>query len=151
MKIKFNWGTGIILALIGYVGIIGLLIFISSKQDRSLMREDYYYHSIHHQDEIDAAQRFSDLGPGLGFTQLVDSIHLSLPKSLDNDSIRLRIYFFRPSDENFDFTVESKLKAKNGVSIPVTSLRRGKYFVRIELEKDGKFYLHEMDYVFDPK
>lgn len=151
MKIKFNWGTGIILALIGYVGIIIVLIFISSRQDRSLMREDYYFHSIRHQDEIDAAQRFSALGPGLRFKQLIDSIHLCLPKSLEKDSIRLKIYFFRPSNENFDFMVESKLWAKNGVSIPVTSLRKGKYYVRIELEKDRKFYLHEMDYVFDPK
>ena len=148
MKIKFNWGTGIILALAGYVGIIALLLFISSRQSRSVMREDYYYHSIHYQDEIDAARRFADLGPGLGIIHQNDSVYIHLPTSLDTENVMVRVYFLRPSDEKLDFTVQRAGKAARGVVIPASHLRKGKYFFRLELEKSGKLYLHESDYIF---
>lgn len=150
MRIHFNWGTGIVIALLGYVGIIALLLIISSKQDRSVMREDYYYHSIHHQDEIDASQRFNDLGAGLIITHVHDTVFLYLPSFSDSSQVKVKVAFLRPSDEKLDFAVETIQSLGRNIAIPASRFKRGKYYVRFEMEKNGQVFLHEMDYIFNP-
>ncbi|MGC8866095.1 MAG: FixH family protein [Bacteroidales bacterium] len=150
MKIKFNWGTGIVLALVGYVGIIVFLLIISSRQDRSIMREDYYYHSIHHQEDIDAARQFAALKGKIHLARENDSLRIYLPDELLPGEAKVKIQFLRPSDDRYDFSVESSPDSRHCVSLPISRLIKGKYFLRFEMEQDGKAYLHEMDYVFNP-
>lgn len=150
MKIRFHWGTGIVLALTGYIGLIALLLIISSRQDRSVMREDYYYHSIHHQNDIEAARRFAALHGRIHIARENDSLHIYLPDELRPKEARVKIQFLRPSDDHFDISVEASPDARHCVSLPVSQLVKGKYFLRLEMEQDGIQYLHETDFVFNP-
>lgn len=150
MKIRFSWGTGIVLALAGYIGLIALLLIISSRQDRSVMREDYYYHSIHHQDDIDAARRFAGSQGRIHIARENDSLYIYLPDELRPKEAKVKILFLRPSDDRYDFFIETSPDARHCVSLPISQLIKGKYFLRFEMEQDGKQFLHETDFVFNP-
>ncbi|WP_338039248.1 FixH family protein [Maribacter litopenaei] len=54
---KFNWGTGIVLAFIGFIGFILFFVVRMSTDNRAnhdLVTEDYYRQELAYQKEIDA-------------------------------------------------------------------------------------------------
>ena len=55
MKIKFNWGTGIVIAMIVMVSGMIFLVSIALRQDYDLVEDDYYQKSVDYQRHIDEA------------------------------------------------------------------------------------------------
>ena len=53
MKIKFNWGTGVVLALLVMIAGMSFLVSIAIRQDFDLVDKDYYQKSITYQQHIE--------------------------------------------------------------------------------------------------
>ncbi len=57
---KFNWGTGIVLAFIGFIGFIMYFIVsmhTDTKYDHDLVTEDYYKQELEFQNDIDKQKK----------------------------------------------------------------------------------------------
>ena len=53
MKIKWNWGTGILIGIIVFMTFIIGLVFVSFKQNFDLVEKDYYPKALEYQQQID--------------------------------------------------------------------------------------------------
>ena len=53
MKIQFNWGTGIAIALIVMICGMLTLVYLATRQDYFLVEKDYYQKGINFQEQID--------------------------------------------------------------------------------------------------
>ena len=53
MKIRFNWGTGIVAAIVLIVAGLGVLVWIAARQDFDLVDKDYYQKGVNYQKQID--------------------------------------------------------------------------------------------------
>ena len=53
---KFNWGHGILLFFIIFVGSMLTVLWLSFGVDHSLVRDDYYDEDIHYQETFDKKQ-----------------------------------------------------------------------------------------------
>lgn len=60
-KLKFNWGHGLALALIGWVGLMGYMGFKCFSVDAEFVREDYYQAELEHEDKMAATALGNDL------------------------------------------------------------------------------------------
>ena len=56
MKIKWHWGTGILIAIILFIGLMITLVFLSSRQEFHLVEKDYYPKALEYQQQIDKEQ-----------------------------------------------------------------------------------------------
>lgn len=60
-KQKFNWGHGLALALIGWVGLMVYMGFKCFTVDAEFVREDYYQAELEHEDKMAATALGNDL------------------------------------------------------------------------------------------
>ena len=58
---KFNWGHGLALALIGWVGLMVYMGFKCFSVDAEFVREDYYQAELEHEDKMAATALGNDL------------------------------------------------------------------------------------------
>ena len=61
---KINWGTGIVLAFIGFITFILYFVFRMSTDDRAnhdLVTEEYYKKELSYQQEIDASKMATEM------------------------------------------------------------------------------------------
>ena len=57
---KFNWGTGIVLAFVAFITFILYFVVLSFRDPASnhdLVTDDYYQKELKYQDDLDAAKR----------------------------------------------------------------------------------------------
>ncbi|MFC5407817.1 FixH family protein [Larkinella bovis] len=95
-----NWGKSIIAVFIVFAGFIGSLVFLMSRQQVDLVRDDYYQTEVAYQQHIDRISRTARLGQPVEFTYQPDrqQIHFLLPDGFQRGEIK----FYRPSDRQLD-------------------------------------------------
>ncbi len=143
MKLKLNWGFGI--AAVYILFMIGTLIMvvIFMNQDVSLESKDYYTKGIKYQDEIDKMKRTKELPEQLDITVEPNSIILSFPKIFKSTELNGKIYFYRPSDDSRDFTIDIAADTSSVQSIPIRNLIRGLWRIKVDWNGKGNSYLDQ--------
>ncbi|MBE9491126.1 MAG: FixH family protein, partial [Bacteroidetes bacterium] len=69
---KINWGTGIVIAFVVFIGFILFLIMLmmsDNKLDHELVTEDYYEKGTFYQKEIDAEKNSQLLAENIVITK----------------------------------------------------------------------------------
>ena len=147
MNIRFHWGAGITLVLILFALMLFTLAYISYRQDRQLVREDYYYHEIHHQAEIDSLGNFAALGQNLVIRQAGDRLILQFPAILGAGGAKGHLELMRPNDASLDRRIEIAPDSTGFVNLAAGDLAAGKYLLRASLEMAGKNYNIEKEII----
>jgi hypothetical protein len=138
---NFNWGHGIALFYVCFVGIVVTALIASFSVDRDLVVDDYYAKDIAYQ------QRYDKI------TNSITSDNVNVKVEDDNvivrfegsDDIKGSVLFYRASDKSQDF-----IKHIDGseIIIPVADLSKGKWSVKIDwVEGDKSFYKEEIIYL----
>jgi len=80
---KINWGTGIVLAFIGFIGFI-LFFVVKMSVDHSanhdLVTEEYYKEELDYQNEIDAETNANNLTSKLEVRKTPEGLLLQFPE-----------------------------------------------------------------------
>ena len=95
---KFNWGTGITIGMILFMGFIITLSvkMIGSKVD--LVTKDYYEQGIEfeeHLNQVKAANAFSQ-PVTVAVNYSAAQVQITLPAEFSNQSVKGTVLFFRP-------------------------------------------------------
>ena len=143
MKLKFNWGTYIVMAFALFITFI--LYFVvkvqsDSKYDNDLVVEEYYKHDIHYQEEMQRVQNAQDLATKPKVTQLDQEVTITFPANFDPKKIKGTVSLYRPSNKKLDFQVKLDL-TESTVHIPKTNLVGGSWDINMEWQYEGKSYL----------
>ncbi len=146
MKIKWNWGTGIVVAMALFMIFILQFVYrvtFLDKYDHHLVSEDYYTDELYYQKEIDKLNNASKLTNNVTIKNFEKGIMIHFPEDKDFNKIEGTINFQRPSNSKIDFKKDIDLKGYN-LHIPDSLLASGKWNVRIDWQfNDEKYLLKE--------
>ena len=140
---KINWGTGIVIAFIVFIGFILFLIMLMMTDDKfnhELVTEEYYKKGTYFQEEIDAEKNSQNLSESIIITKSTKGILLVFPKDLEYSKIEGTIFFYRPSNENLDFKMPI-VPSGNQLLIPDSQLVEGRWDISVNWEYEGVNYL----------
>lgn len=143
MKIKFNWGTGIVIALIVMVSGMIVLVSIAVRQDYDLVDNDYYQKSINYQQHIEKVRNNEALAEKIQLNQSADTLKITFPNLGNVEEYSGEIHFYSPVAEKRDLTL--KVKPDSGFSqiINLKSLEKGRYQVKIDWSVGKVSYYQE--------
>ncbi|WP_196889703.1 FixH family protein [Aureivirga sp. CE67] len=140
---KFNWGTGIALALAAFM--IFILSFVyrvmfDDKYEHHLVSEDYYKEELYYQNEIDKMNNANSLKEKIQITTTDKGVEIIFPQEFDTNKINGKVSFQRLAEAKLDFELPVKLMSHTLV-IPKDKLIEGRYDIKLDWTYDGKEYL----------
>ncbi len=105
---KINWGTGIVITIIAFIGFILFFVITMStgnNYSHDLVTEAYYQKELAFQQEIDAKQNVANLKESLDIHKTSKGIEIQLPSFFDPTKITGNVFLYRPSDKQLDFKI----------------------------------------------
>ncbi|WP_203255787.1 FixH family protein [Hyunsoonleella ulvae] len=147
---KLNWGTGIVLAFIGFIAFIMYFIVsmnINDKYDHDLVSEDYYSEELKYQNDIDKLKNSKTLKTNISYTKTADGLKISFPEDINYKEITGKLFLYRPSNKQLDF--ETAISLSNSyLLIPDERLVDGRWNIKIDWNYKGKSYLFKEPIVY---
>ena len=143
MKIKINWGTGILVALVVMIGGMIFLVSIAIRQDYDLVDNDYYQKSVNYQQHIEEVKNMAALSEKIRLEQTDDSLKLIFPKLSAISDYLGNIHFYSPVEEKRDETIKLKVTDNFTQLIGLNGLKSGRYTVKIDWSANKVSYYQE--------
>ena len=103
---KLNWGTGIVLAFVGFIAFIMYFVIsmnTNKKYDHDLVNENYYKAELEYQQSIEKEKNAKKLPEQVIWNKTENGILITFPKALQPNLITGKVFLYRPSNKQFDF------------------------------------------------
>lgn len=139
---KFNWGHGITIVIIGFVGFIMLMVIKAFNTSSDLTAENYYSQELTYGERITAISNSNGLSGGLIVVMDDETVRVVLPEELQGQGVEGQIYFYRPDDAEKDLVTPID-SSSNTQRISKTNLVSGNYSLQVNCTKEGKEYFFE--------
>ncbi|NVK28491.1 MAG: FixH family protein [Flavobacteriia bacterium] len=138
MKIKFNWGHGITLFLLCFIGFIATLVYGTFQQRVDLTSEDYYAQEVAYDEEKRAIENGLKAGE-VDLIKTTNNLEVVLP---EGDWSKINIKLLRPDNADLDVENEIENPEFNSINIsrPTTV---GLWNVEVVGESQGEIYRWE--------
>ncbi|MDO8968641.1 MAG: FixH family protein [Algoriphagus sp.] len=135
-----DWGKGILLTIIAFVGFILTLVVISVRQDDiHLVTENYYEKEIKYQDQIDRETSAAGLDREvLLFDSQSKSMVLDLPVGAKGN-----LQLFRPSDARLDQELALDIQEEGKTTVSLDKLKSGYWKVQLTWTENGTDFYQE--------
>ncbi|GAA0878337.1 hypothetical protein GCM10009119_13050 [Algoriphagus jejuensis] len=133
-----DWGKGILITIIAFVGFMMTLVVISVRQDDiHLVAENYYEKEIKYQDQIEREKASVNLDREvLVFDSQSKSMVLDLPVGAKGN-----LQLFRPSDARLDQELKLDITEPGKTNVPLDQLKSGYWRVQLTWTENGvEFY-----------
>lgn len=140
---KINWGTGILIAFIAFVGFI-LYFVITMSVDKNyshdLVTEKYYQKELEFQENINAQKNAATLKDKIQFIKTTDGLQIQFPKEFDYKKIKGKVFLYRPSNKQLDFEMPISI-SRSYLLVPDKRLVDGRWNITIEWIYNNKNFL----------
>ncbi len=143
MKIQFNWGTGIAIALIVMICGMLTLVYLATRQDYFLVEKDYYQKGINFQEQIDRINNVNSLREKPTVTVSSNELLVTLPNWFANKIIEGEIQLYSPVDEAFDKTQPLNIREQLMQRVSLTDIKPGRYTVKLDWTANQTAYYWE--------
>ncbi|ALJ05052.1 cytochrome C oxidase Cbb3 [Pseudalgibacter alginicilyticus] len=147
---KINWGTGIVLAFIGFISFIMFFVITMNVDDRftnELVVEDYYGAELTLQDEIDKQNNAKNLEENIRYEISTEGLVIFFPSNLDLENITGNVFLYRPSNKHLDFETAISL-SDSYLLIPDKRLVDGRWNIKIDWQYKGNSYLFKESIIY---
>ncbi|GLR17187.1 FixH family protein [Portibacter lacus] len=141
---KINWGTGLLIFFILYIGNLVRVVVKSTTIDHSLVEENYYEHDIHFQEKLDKIKNRKLLAQDLNITYNQTEKKLKLDFGEQSDFKNAQVHLYRASDKSSDFNYSIDNTA-DAADIDLETLIPGKWQVKVEWADNARSYFKEQD------
>jgi nitrogen fixation protein FixH len=140
---KLNWGSGIAIVYTIFALAMLFAVYQSTKQDNSLVVENYYQKDLEYQTQIDKEVNTQGLLENLQikYAGAENAVNLLFPTNLG--PISGVILFFRPSNKALDFETPIQMDAEGRQQISTQKLLPGLWKVQVNWSAGGKDYYTE--------
>jgi hypothetical protein len=142
-KMKINWGTGIVLAFIGFISFIMYFIItmnVDKKYEHDLVTEDYYAEELDYQNDINKLENSKKLSENISYKKTEEGLVIYFPNNLDPEKITGKVFLYRPSNKQLDFDTAIS-SSKPYLLIPDKRLVDGRWNIKIDWQYKGISYL----------
>jgi nitrogen fixation protein FixH len=140
---KFNWGTGIVVAILCFIGFILYFVItmsVNKEYSHDLVTEKYYQQELKYQGQIEAEKNSQTLEENVSVNQTADGVIVSFPKNLDYKNIKGKVFLYRPSNKQLDFEIPISISSKY-LLVPEKRLLDGRWNINIFWSYKNKDYL----------
>ena len=147
---KINWGTGIVLAFIGFISFIMYFVVnmnVNSKYDHDLVVEDYYKDELAYQNDIDKMKRANSLEENISYRKTNAGLLIEFPKTFEAEKITGNVFLYRPSNKHLDLETNISL-SKPYLLIPDNRLVDGRWNIKIDWQYKGETYLYQASIIY---
>jgi hypothetical protein len=147
---KFNWGTGIVLAFIGFISfIMYFIISMNTNTDyqHDLVTEDYYKAELEYQNDINKEENAKNLEKNIRWKKTDEGIIIEFPENLDIKNITGKVFLYRPSNKQLDFEIKISLSNYN-LLIPDKRLLDGRWNIKVYWQYQETEYLFKKEIVY---
>ena len=140
-KFNFNWGHGIIVTFVLFGAFMAYFYVNMSKESIELVGKNYYADGQEFQQKINQRVQTNALEEKANIEFAADyrQAKIHFPSDIRNGTL----VFYRPSNANWDKTLEVTTDTTSKVSIETPFLVKGPWNVSLKWEKQGKRYLEE--------
>lgn len=138
---KINWGTGIALFYITFVGVLVFAVVKSTTYDNSLVSEHYYADDLAYQQHYNKLVNSQSLKHDLQIIKLNEVVTFQFPAEVSK--AQGEIEFFCPFDHSQDFQVSINPDAQQQQRVDITKFKNGRWKIKVEWHADGKDYYKE--------
>lgn len=140
---KFNWGTGIVLAFVAFISFIMYFVVVANsdpRADHDLVTEEYYRKELEYQQDLDASRNLELFGGQVEVLRISGGLGIRFPKGMDPQGIDGKVSLYRPSNKQLDF--EFPIQNSDTLQlIPASRLLDGRWDIRVNWTYQGKPYL----------
>lgn len=147
---KFNWGTGVVIAFIGFISFIMYFVInmnVNKKYDHDLVTDDYYKEELQFQNDIDKETNGNNLTDNITWKKTKEGILLNFPKTHEAQDITGKVFLYRPSNKQLDFELPLSL-SNQYLLIPDNRLLDGRWNIKVDWQYNGKSYLYKKEIVY---
>ena len=147
---KINWGKGIVIAIIAFVGFIMFFVITMTtdhEYDHDLVTEKYYEKELKYQEKINASKNAQNLSEKIKLDKIVDGLMIKFPKELHGKSLKGKVFLYRPSDKQKDFEI-SLSNIQNYLLVPDKRLLGGRWNINVEFKDQNKNYFYSEEIVY---
>jgi nitrogen fixation protein FixH len=140
---KINWGTGIVIAIIGFMSFIMYFVITMSTDNsysHDLVTDKYYQKELKYQQEIDATKNASKLKQNIKVQQSIWGLIVYFPEGLELSKIEGKVFLYRPSNKLLDFEIPISL-SKKYLLVPEKRLLAGRWNITVSWSYENKEYL----------
>lgn len=147
---KINWGTGIVITFVLFIGFI-LYFVIKASTDTTyeydLVAEDYYKDELEYQQKIDKLENAKQLSTNIAISTTENGVNIQFPTDLNPAKIKGTVYLYRPSDRVLDRSIPIAL---NGTSQEISKalLIAGRWDIHVDWTYEGTSYLFVQKFNF---
>jgi nitrogen fixation protein FixH len=147
---KLNWGTGIVLAFIGFISFIMFFVIrmnTNDKYDHDLVNENYYKAELEYQNDIDKEKNSKNLASDITWKKTSEGLVITFPEDLNIEDIEGKVFLYRPSNKQVDFESSISLSDHN-LLIPDKRLLDGRWNLKVDWKYNGKSYLYKKEITY---
>ncbi|APG65092.1 cytochrome C oxidase Cbb3 [Tenacibaculum todarodis] len=147
---KVNWGTGIVIAIIAFMGfILFFVIKMSSNKKYSydLVSEKYYQKELVYQQEIDAANNAAELKEKVTIKRTIEGLQIYFPKDFSSEEIKGKVFLYRPSNKQLDFEIPISL-SNTYLLVPEDRLLDGRWNIIVKWKIKDKDFLFKEELIY---
>ncbi|MFA6060126.1 MAG: FixH family protein [Taibaiella sp.] len=133
--------------LIGFGGMLimmGVLVYLSMRQDVSMVSKNYYEQELVYQDKLDAMNNASPYDQLFSLTKNSNEILLQIPATLSKNLTKGSVYFYCPSNEKLDYKEDIKATATGTYLFRKNTISGTGYTVKISFHSGDKDYYKEL-------
>jgi nitrogen fixation protein FixH len=147
---KFNWGTGIVIAIIAFMSFI-MYFVITMSTDKSykhdLVTEKYYEKELEFQEQIDATQNASKLEENITLINTLKGLQIIFPSNIPPKEIEGKVFLYRPSNKQLDFEIPISI-SNTYLLVPEKRLLDGRWNITILWSYKNTSYLFKEELNF---
>ncbi len=142
---KWNWGTGIVLAFVAFISFIMYFVVVANsdpRADHDLVTEEYYRKELEYQGDLTASDNLQAFGGRVAIIRQAEGLQVRFPAGMDPQKINGKMFLYRPSNKQLDF----ELPIQNSDTlqlIPASRLLDGRWDIKLSWTYEGKPYLYK--------
>jgi nitrogen fixation protein FixH len=139
---KINWGTGIVIGMVCFIGFIAVLVYKMTTENNlnhDLVTDEYYQKEMELQDNIYAQQNTANMTVPIKGAKTTDGYLLTFPASYKSEKISGTLELYRPSNKLLDFKVPVEV-TNSTLLIPNDKLLEGRWNITMNWKYDDENY-----------
>ncbi len=145
---KFNWGTGIIIAFVCFISFIMFFVVnmnINKKYDHDLVTEDYYKQELEYQNDINKESKAKNLVNNVTVEKNEKGLLIVFPEDFEAKDISGKVILYRPSNKHLDFEMPISLINDHNLIVPNELLLSGRWNIKIDWTyKEDKYMFKKL-------
>jgi hypothetical protein len=144
MKIKWNWGTKLLIGMIVFMLFLIVFFVLMTNQTYHLVEKDYYPKALEYQQRIDKMDNTNKLENQILVKNQGEYLIFTFPSVFESNRVAGKIVLYRPSDGTMDISMKIRLDSLNQHIFPVMDIQKGKYIAKIDYSESNNGYYQEI-------